>query len=122
MRNRLGAGLALALALSGTLGVVRAAAADALAKPKIVVKIGATIDEAKVAEDHDVSMRALQRGQTEFTVKADDHEYAIRLTPEQIVDLLDGTTVMVETEAEEGHDPMAVSVEIQGLEPEESGW
>jgi hypothetical protein len=85
----------------------------------LIVEIGASASQVKRAFSHNISMAALEDGDSEFEVKAtNDEAYTIELTEQEIDDILNGTTVHVETL--EGD--MVVQIRIVDSKPKSSGW
>ncbi|HSR68378.1 MAG TPA: hypothetical protein VLU25_10585 [Acidobacteriota bacterium] len=83
------------------------------------VEIGESASMAKVAEEHDVTEEALKEGRSEYSVKAaDGMSYKFMLSEKQIKDLMDGSTVVVDT-AEGG---MKVKIGPKKSKPKKSGW
>ena len=116
MKRTLRIGLGLAIMM--TLGSLIAMSAPYYGKI-LNVKIGKTASEAKGVAWHNISMRSLRNGDTEYEVKdKDGNRYKIQLTERQVQDILDGTTVHAKT-LEGGQ---KVQVTLKELAPKRSGW
>ncbi len=81
---------------------------------KIVVvtmgPVGATVHEQ--VEEHNLTVRSLERGKTEYWVRAlNRRTYDVVLTEEQIASILEETTVMAD--ASSGSTEMKVSITVK---------
>lgn len=111
-------GLAFIVGLAGAFGhaVPEALAAS---KKKLKVEIGETASRAQKTRKHDIKIEALEEGRLEYVVRdRRGDEYKIKLTEEQVKDILDGTTVMVETEG----GMMEVKITAKEEKKKRSGW
>lgn len=87
--------------------------------------VGATVHD--LVEEHNISIRSLERGKTDYWVRSPDRRrYDVTLTTENIEEILGETTVMAE--AMGGPREMMVSITVKeerrrGIgSPRESGW
>ena len=68
----------------------------------------------------DITLDALKSGKMEYMVSGMGKSYTVKLTDQQIKNVLDGTTVMVDSMNGSGS-KVRVSLTVEG-EPESSGW
>jgi hypothetical protein len=67
---------------------------EGTAPPSVDVRIGA---DAGAAATHDVTIEALEAGQTEYSIESDGgHVYKVQLDSAQVEDLLDGSTIVAD--------------------------
>ena len=67
-----------------------------------------------------LSLEALKSGTTDYQVSGMGKTYRVKLTKQQIDDVLKGTTVMVDS-GQNGGSSVRVNLSVEG-EPESSGW
>ena len=90
---------------------------SALAEQELKVKItpGKTSDYKS-----DITLDALKSGTTAYMVSSMGKSYEVKLTKQQIKDVLKGTTVMVDS-SKNGSSAVRVNLAVEG-EAESSGW
>jgi hypothetical protein len=72
--------------------------------------VGATVHD--LVEDHNLTVRSLERGKTEFWVRAPNRSrYDVNLTTEQVEEILGETTVMAD--ATGGSTEMKVTITVK---------
>jgi len=85
----------------------------------LVDEIGPSAVKVKAAYSHTITIAALEDGDSDFEVKvSEDSAYTIELTEQQIEDILNGTTVHVDTQ--EGD--LVVQITVKDTKPKSSGW
>ena len=98
------------------------------AQEELEVTISPDPSVAAHTHEHDITVRAIQRGTTEFTLKgkaADSH--SVTFTRNQRSDLLDGTALIVDSgsDSDDGDykaHKHRVRIIYKGVERESSGW
>jgi len=68
----------------------------------------------------DMTLEALKAGTADYRVSGMGKTYRVKLTKQQIKDVLNGTTVMVDS-SQNGGSGVRVNLSVEG-EPESSGW
>jgi len=68
----------------------------------------------------DVTLDALKAGKTDYMVSGMGNTYEVKLTKQQVKDVMNGTTVMVDS-SQNGGSGVRVSLTVEG-EAESSGW
>ena len=93
------------------------AAGFALAEQELKIKVspGQSSDY-----NTDLTLDALKEGKTDYTVSGMGKTYQVKLTGQQVKDVLKGTTVMVDSSMN-GGSAVRVSLTVEG-EEESSGW
>ena len=120
MSNKLRTTLAITIAVIVVIGAVMMV--GGAAAMEVEVKIGPTAADADVADEHNVTVGALEAGDSEYWIQdAEEHTYRITLSASQIVDVLEGTTVMLDTPADGDGDPLRVLLTLTEV-AEDSGW
>ena len=120
MSNKLKAILVITIAMIVVIGA--AVVSGGAAAMEIEVKVGPTAVDAEVAEEHNVTVGALEAGDAEFWVQdAAERTHQINLSASQIADVLEGTTVMLNAPADGDGDPLRVLLTLTEVE-EDSGW
>lgn len=99
------------------------------AQQEIEVKVGEPSSSvASHTHDHNITVRSVTSGKTEYTLRGKSQDrHKIELTPAQISDLRDGTTViLISTKDAAGGDQKEhqhqVTITLKGEEKESSGW
>ncbi len=86
---------------------------------ELIVAIGTSASSAMKAHKHNLSIEALNEGQTEYEVYTSaSHSYHIMLSEQEIKDILDGTTVITETQTGD----MKVKVRVKEKRRRSWGW
>jgi hypothetical protein len=95
------------------------AVAHSFAADDFTVSIGSSSWNANEASSHDISLSALEGGQSDFTISSSTGDsFQIHLSAKQIEDILAGSTVIVATES--GN--QKVKIAPKHKKPVSSGW
>ena len=98
------------------------------AQQELEVKIGSPASGARHSHDHDITTEALKQGKASFTLKSSPQEsHRINLTRKQVTDLLDGTTIIVNSSDGESNEggkkhQHRVTLTVKSQEAESAGW
>lgn len=113
------------LIFAGSLGFIL----PGLAQEELEVKIGdAAPSVVRHAHEHDITIKALKRGKTEYLAgSGSQNSHRVTLTKQQIADILNGTTVIVQTDNSGGIGSIQahrhkVTVTLKIEKEERSGW
>lgn len=107
----------LAITIAFLSASIAFASGSALAEQELKVSVSPGMSSDYTS---DITLDDLQSGKMEYMVSGMGKTYTVQLTEQQVKDVLDGTTVMVDSMGDGGSN-VRVSLTVEG-EPESSGW
>lgn len=84
---------------------------------KLEVAVGESISKAKATRNHSITIAALEKGETDYTITVDGKDHALTLSQTQIGNILSGTTVNLDL-----NESTKVRITVKTVKPKRSGW